>query len=154
MGRWTSRQDDVLRELSYLGAEAVADEIFRRCGVRRSVSAVRTRASRIHCSLAERTVCPCCGAVGVNINSSTGLCRLCSERYHIEQEIAFNELLERERWAAEESPECEEARRERDRLRQRANRLKRRWGLDARRPRNRRWPGDGGGDGPAPVEET
>lgn len=66
------------------------------------------RASRIHCSLAVQTVCPECGAVGVVINRQTGLCRLCTERYHLEQERAFNEQLERERTHAEESAEFDE----------------------------------------------
>jgi uncharacterized Zn finger protein (UPF0148 family) len=60
------------------------------------------RASRIHCSLAVQTVCPQCGAVGVKINRQTGMCPLCTERYHLEQERAFNEQLERERAALRE----------------------------------------------------
>ncbi|MGI6535089.1 MAG: hypothetical protein ACOX12_01530 [Eggerthellaceae bacterium] len=49
-----------------------ADEIKRRCGVAHTLRAVEMRASRIHCSLAVRTVCPSCGAVGVDINKATG----------------------------------------------------------------------------------
>ena len=97
--------------------------------------AVEMRASRIHCSLAVRTVCPECGAVGVMINRQTGLCRRCTENYHLEQERAFNEQLERERRAAEESPEIDEVRRERDKMRQRNSRLCRKYGLPSRRAR-------------------
>jgi hypothetical protein len=79
-----------------------------------------------------QTVCPSCGAVGVNINKSTGMCRLCSEKYHLEQERAFNELLEQERRAVEESLELERIRRERDMLRQRNSRLCRKYGLRSR----------------------
>jgi hypothetical protein len=129
---WTEEQDDVLREVSYRGASYARDEIERRCGVSHSVRAVEMRASRIHCSLAVQTVCPSCGAVGVNINKSTGMCRLCSEKYHLEQERAFNELLEQERRAVEESLELERIRRERDMLRQRNSRLCRKYGLRSR----------------------
>lgn len=132
---WTEEQDDVLREVSFRGAEFAAAEIERRCGARHSVRAVQMRAHRIHCSLAVQTVCPECGAVGVNINRQTGLCRLCTERYHLEQERAFNEQLERERAAAEESAEVEAVRRERDALRQRNSRLCRKYGLKTRRQR-------------------
>lgn len=91
------------------------------------------RASRIHCSLAVQTVCPECGAVGVMLNRQTGMCRLCSERYHLEQERAFNEQLEREREAVENGATIEEVRRERDRLRQRNSRLCRKFGLPGKR---------------------
>lgn len=133
--RWTEDQDDVLREVSFRGAAFAADEIARRCGARHTVRAVEMRASRIHCSLAVRTVCPECGAVGVMINRQTGLCRRCTENYHLEQERAFNEQLERERRAAEESSEIDEVRRERDKMRQRNSRLCRRYGLPSRRDR-------------------
>ena len=48
MSWWTEEQDDVLREVSFRGAEFAAAEIERRCGVRHSVRAVEMRASRIH----------------------------------------------------------------------------------------------------------
>ena len=134
--RWTAEQDDVLREVSYLGADAVADMIRRRCGVRRSAHAVEMRASRIHCSLALRTVCPECGAVGVGLNRQTGMCRMCTERFHLEQERAFNEQLEAERVAAEDGEEIAAVRRERERLRQRNSRLCRKYGLAGRRGRD------------------
>ena len=85
MSWWTEEQDDVLREVSFRGAAYAAAEIERRCGVAHSVRAVEMRASRIHCSLAIQTVCPQCGAVGVKINRQTGMCPLCTERYHLEQ---------------------------------------------------------------------
>ena len=135
MSWWTEEQDDVLREVSFRGAAYAAAEIERRCGVAHSVRAVEMRASRIHCSLAVQTVCPQCGAVGVKINRQTGMCPLCTERYHLEQERAFNEQLERERAHAEESAELEEVRRERDMMRQRNSRLCRKYGLKGRRER-------------------
>ena len=97
MSWWTEEQDDVLREVSFRGAAYAAAEIERRCGVHHSVRAVEMRASRIHCSLAMQTVCPSCGAVGVKINRQTGMCRRCTEEYHLAQERAFNEQLERRR---------------------------------------------------------
>lgn len=137
MSWWTEEQDDILREVSFRGAAYAAAEIERRCGVSRSVRAVEMRASRIHCSLAVRTVCPSCGAVGVKINRQTGMCPLCTERYHLEQERAFNEILERERVAAEDSDELEAVRRERDKMRQRNSRLCRKYGLKGKRERSR-----------------
>ncbi len=147
--RWTEEQDDVLREVSFHGARVAADEISRRCGAAHSVRAVQMRASRIHCSLAVQTVCPECGAVGVVINQQSGRCRLCTERYHLEQERAFNEQLEAERALADGGAEVEAVRRERDRMRQRNSRLCRKYGLPGRRERERasRGGGDpGGGD--------
>ena len=135
MSWWTEEQDDVLREVSYRGAAYAAAEIERRCGVVHSVRAVEMRASRIHCSLAIQTVCPQCGAVGVKINRQTGMCRRCSEEYHLAQERAFNEQLERERAAAEDAPEIDDVRRERNRVRQLNSRLCRRYGLKGRRER-------------------
>ena len=131
--RWTEEQDDVLREVSFRGAAYAAAEIERRCGARHSVRAVEMRASHIHCSLAVQTVCPECGAVGVMLNRQTGMCRLCSERYHLEQERAFNEQLEREREAVENVATIDEVRRERDLLRQRNSRLCRKYGLPGKR---------------------
>lgn len=131
--RWTEEQDDALREVSFRGAALAAAEIERRCGATHSVRAVEMRASRIHCSLAVQTVCPECGAVGVMLNRQTGMCRLCSERYHLEQERAFNEQLKREREAVENGATIEEVRRERDRLRQRNSRLCRKFGLPGKR---------------------
>lgn len=120
--RWrTEEQDDILREVSFRGAAFAAAEIERHCGVRHSVRAVEMRASRIHCSLAVQTVCPQCGAVGVKINWQTGMCPLCTGRYHLEQERAFNEQLERER----------------DKMRQRNSRLCRKYGLKGKRERRK-----------------
>lgn len=133
--RWTEEQDDVLREVCFRGAEFAAGEIYRRCGVRHSPRAVEMRASRIHCSLA---VCPGCGAVGVGLNRQTGMCRLCTERFHLEQKRAFNEQLEAERMAAEESAEVDAVRRERDRLRKQNSRMCRKYGLAGRRQRKGR----------------
>ncbi len=133
--RWSEEQDDVLRECSFRGAAYARDEIERRCGTAHTLHAVELRASRIHCSLAVQTVCPECGAVGVVINRQTGLCRLCTERYHLEQERAFAEVLERERAEAEDPGRIAEARRERDAQRQRNSRTCRRYGLKSRRAR-------------------
>ena len=98
--------------------------------------AVEMSASRIHCSLAIQTVCPECGAVGVVINRQTSMCRLCTERYHLE-ERAFNERLEREREIIESGAEVEELRHERDKLRQRNSRLCRKYGLPSKRGRKK-----------------
>lgn len=139
---WTDEQDDVVRELSFLGSKAVAAEIFRRFGVAHSARAVEVRASRIGCSLAVQTVCPACGAVGLKINRQTRLCPRCTARLRVEQDRAFREQLERER--AEAMAEAERLGREHDRLRKANNRLCKQYGLPT--PRQR---GSGGaaGDG-------
>lgn len=133
--RWSEEQDDVLRECSFRGARAARDEIERRCGVSHTLHAVELRASRIHCSLAVQTVCPECGAVGVVINRQTGLCRLCTERYHLAQERAFGEVLAAERAEAEDAGRIAEVRRQRDAQRQRNSRTCRRYGLPSRKER-------------------
>lgn len=135
MSWWTEEQDDVLRKEGFRGAVYAAAKIERRCGVHHPVQAVEMRASWTHCSLAVQTVCPSCGAVGVKINRQTGMCPLCTERYHLEQERAFNEQLERERAACEDSAELADVRRERDRMRQRNSRLCRKYGLRGKRER-------------------
>lgn len=133
--RWTEEQDDILREVSFLGVRAARDEIYRRTGAHHTCRAVEMRASRIHCSLAIRTVCPSCGAVGVKINRQTGMCPRCTEQFHLEQERAFNELLERERAQAEDEGEISAIRRERNRLRQANNRMCKKYGMKNRRER-------------------
>jgi hypothetical protein len=135
--RWDEEQDDVIRECCYRGAAYVAREIWLRCGVRRTVRAVEMRASRIHVSLVVQTECPECGAVGVVINRSTGLCRQCSERLHLAEERAFGDVLEAERAAAEDERVIADVRRERDAQRKRNSRTCKKYGLKTRRERGR-----------------
>ena len=92
-----------------------------------------------------RMVCPECGAVGVSINRQTKMCPRCTERFHLEQERAFAELLERERAEAEGGAEVERLHRERDALRQQNSRTCRKYGLKSRRQRGKaKGPGRGG----------
>ena len=74
----------------------------------------------------------------MKVNRQTGMCLLCTERCHLEQERAFNGQLERERAHAEEPAKPEEVRRERDMMRQRNSRLCGKYGLKGRRER-RKW---------------
>jgi hypothetical protein len=135
MTEWTTRQDAILRELSYLGVGAVRDALKRECGVERSIRAIEIRASRIHVSLAVRPVCPDCGVVGVRLNRQSGLCPRCTELMHLEEERAFNELLQAEQEAATDAAEIAVIRRERDKMRQRNSRYARKHGLKTRRER-------------------
>ena len=135
MAAWTTKQDDILRETSYLGAEAVREALRRECGVDRSLHAIEIRASRIHVSLAVRPVCPECGVVGLRLNRQSGLCPRCTELMHLNEEIAFNELLQAEREEAADGRGIAEIRRERDMMRQRNSRLCRKYGLQTRRER-------------------
>ena len=135
MTEWTTKQDSILRELSYLGAAAVRDALKRECGVDRSIRAIEVRASRIHASLKAQPVCPDCGVVGVRLNRQSGLCPKCTELMHLNEELAFNEVLQAEREEKAGDADVAAIRRERDRMRQRNSRLCRKYGLKSRRDR-------------------
>ena len=135
MSWWTEEQDDVLREVSFRGAEFAAAEIERRCGVHHSVRAVEMRASRIHCSLAVQTVCPECGAGGREDQPADGHVPPVHRGVPPGAGAAFNEQLERERAHAEDAADIDDVRRERDRMRQRNSRLRRKYGLKGKRER-------------------
>lgn len=66
-----------------------------------------------------------------------GIYSLYMERFHPEQERAFNEQLERERAHAEDAADIGDVRRERDKMRQRNSRLCRKYGLKGKRERKR-----------------
>ena len=91
--------------------------------------------SRIHCSLAVQTMCPRCGASGREDQPADRHVPALHGALPLEQERAFNEQLERERAACEESAELADVRRERDKMRQRNSRLCRKYGLKGRRER-------------------
>lgn len=132
---WTTGQDNTLREVGHLGVEFAVAELARRHGAVRSPHAVQAHASRIRVSLRNREVCPGCGAVGVRLNRQSGMCKRCTVQAHVEEERAFNELLELETTGCEEGPEVDAARREYARLRQRNSRLIRKHGLRGKRRR-------------------
>ena len=136
MSAWTTGQNDVIRELGYQGVQVVHDAIVERFGVEHTLRAIEIQASRIHASLKVLNECPECHAVGVRINRQSGMCKLCTVLQHVEEERAFNQLLEAERQYAEESPEIEAAKREYDMLRQRNSRLCRRYGLPGKQERS------------------
>lgn len=144
MMEWTTKQNDVLRAYSFRGVEAVQEALRRECGVDRTVRAIEMQASRIHASLKVQTVCPECGVVGLRLNRQTGLCPRCSEKQHLAEEIAFNEVLETERLAAADEGELDALNREYAAMRQRNSRLRRKYGLKSRRERlcdgQRQWP--------------
>ena len=133
--QWTLRQEEVMREQCYRGAEAVRDAIERECGVRHTIRAVEAHASRIHVSLKVLTECPECHAVGVRINRQSGMCPACTERMHLAEEVAFNEVLQREIEERAAEDDVAAIRRERDRMRKRNSRLCRKHGLKTRRER-------------------
>ena len=135
MAAWTTGQDDLIRELSYYGVERVRDEILKRYGIERSLQAIEKRASRIHVSLKRLEVCPECGTVGVHLNRQTGLCPRCTEAFHLQVEIAFNECLQTELEQSQDPKVIDEIHREREKMRQRNSRLCRKYGLKSRRER-------------------
>lgn len=137
MEGWTTRELEILREQGHKGVHAVQDAIRLECGTFRSVRAIESQASRYHVSLRVRQVCPDCGVVGLRLNRQSGLCPACTERMHLEEEIAFNELLQREREELAGDADAEAIARERAAMRQRNSRLCRKYGLRSRRERGR-----------------
>lgn len=140
MTEWTTRQEEVVREYGHLGVAAVRDALQRECGVVRSARSIESKASRIRVSLRVQQVCPECGVVGVRLNRQSGMCPRCTALMHLEEEIAFNELLERERAEAAGAGDIEEIERDRAAMRQRNSRLCRKYGLPTRRQRGQRPP--------------
>ena len=134
---WSEDEDDIIRELSHRGAVAIADEIWDRLGIERTPHSVECRASKLHRSLRRLEQCPMCGTIGVHLNRQTGLCRGCNESYRLEEERVYHEQLELERWEAEEGPDVERVMREREALRQRNARLRRKYHLKDKRTRRR-----------------
>ncbi|WP_165043053.1 hypothetical protein [Adlercreutzia sp. ZJ138] len=132
---WTTREIDVMRAHGHLGVGAVHDALLAECGTDRSVRAIESQASRCHVSLKVQQVCPECGVVGVRLNRQSGMCPKCTEAMHLAEEVAFNEVLQREREEKADVREVAAIRRERDRMRQRNSRLCRRYGLPSRRER-------------------
>ena len=120
---WTTKELDVMRANGHLGVDAVHDALLRECGTDRSARSIESQASRCHVSLRVQQVCPECGVVGVRLNRQSGLCPMCTEIMHLNEEVAFNEAV------------AAAIRRERDRMRQRNSRLCRKYGLKSRRDR-------------------
>lgn len=132
---WTTRLKEIVREYGHLGVDAVQRELLKQCHVHRSARSIESKASRIHVSLRMQQVCPECGVVGVRLSRQSGLCAKCTELMHLNEEVAFDELLQREREKKADEAEVAEIRRERDRLRQRNSRMCRKFGLPSRRDR-------------------
>ena len=134
---WTTREIEVMRERGYLGAAAVRRALAEECGTDRTIRSIESQASRYHVSLKVRHVCPECGVVGIRLNRQSGLCPACTERMHLAEELAFNEVLEREREEKASEAEVAAIRRERDRMRKRNSRLCKKHGLKTRRERKK-----------------
>ena len=134
---WTTREIEVMRERGYLGAAAVQRALLDECGTERTVRSIESQASRCHVSLRVRQVCPECGLVRMRLNRQSGMCPACTERMHLAEEVAFNEVLQREIEERASEDDVAAIRRERDRMRKRNSRLCRKHGLKTRRERNR-----------------
>ncbi len=132
---WTTKEIDVMRAHGHLGVDAVHDALLRECGTDRTARSIESQASRCHVSLKVQQVCPECGVVGVRLNRQSGLCSRCTELSHLAEEVAFNEVLQREREEKADAGNVAAIRRERDRMRQRNSRLCRKYGLKSRRDR-------------------
>lgn len=88
----------------HLGVDAVHDALLRECGTDRSVRSIESQASRCHVSLRVQQVCPECGVVGVRLNRQSGLCPMCTEIMRLNEEMAFNEILQRKAEEADNAP--------------------------------------------------
>ena len=73
--------------------------------------------------------------IGVCLNRRIGLFRGCNESHRLEEERVYHEQLELERWKAEEGPDVERIKREREALRQKNTRLRRKHHLKDKRSR-------------------
>lgn len=140
----------MIRELGHKGVRAVHDALVERYGADCSLHAIEVQASRIHASLRVQAVCPECGAVGVRLNRQSGMCAACTERMHLSEALAFNDVLLDERLEACGPEEVAELRRENAAARQRNSRICQKYGLATLRDRRRAGglPGpvcDGGG---------
>ena len=132
---WTTGKNDTIRELGHLGVQAVHDAILERYGDDFTLHAIEIQASRIHASLKVQTVCPHCGTIGLRINRQTGLCAKCSEKQHLAEAIAFNDVLLDERLEAADESEIADIKRENASMRQRNSRLCRKYNLPSLRER-------------------
>lgn len=132
---WTVRQEEMIREYGHLGAEAVAQAIEAECGVKRTVRAVQQHAHVIHASLRVKPVCPECGVIGLPLNYQSGLCPKCNTLLRLQEELAYNELLLRERIEAVGSELFDEAVRLYNSKRRENARLCKKFGLPTRRER-------------------
>lgn len=130
--RWTVGQENVIRELRFLGADAIRDEIEKRFGAVHSKHAVEVRASILGVSLQRRYQCPECGCFVEQVNRLTGMCPRCSAYYRVQEELAFSEAIERERMEHLNGPSLEEAKRDYHNLRQQNRRTCEKYGFDAK----------------------
>lgn len=80
--RWTEEEDNILVALANKGAGAVSKAIRADTGMRRSESAVISRAHRLGVSLVRYDECIACGrpVKAGTLSRFTGMCRLCNER--------------------------------------------------------------------------
>ena len=132
---WTTGQNDVIRELGYMGVQVVHDAILDRYGVDHTLHAIESQACRIHASLKVLTECPECHALGVRINRQSGMCKKCTVAAHVAEDEAYNQLLETEAAGCDGGPEYDELVRRWAQLRQKNSRLTRAHGLKKKRER-------------------
>ena len=104
----------MLRRYGSQGVDKCVRMIYGRYGVRRTRECVQKKASRLGISLCERATCPVCGRTVRRLRETSGLCDVCHER-------AFTGPREE---MARVKDAIDDARRERNRNRQRAHREK------------------------------
>ena len=139
MQPWTPDQNALLRECSHLGFEACRDLIYQRFGVMRSVEAVKRQAYRIGASTVRYEVCPECGRKVGRLNTETGLCKACNERYRAEEQRLLNVQIIKEIRSIENGSDYEYIvnKRRHAAIRKENSRLCKRHGLPGMRERKR-----------------
>ena len=135
--KWTIGQENVIRELRFLGAQGVRDAIEKEFGVSHTKHAVQVRASLLGISLQKRYRCPECGDIVESVNRLSGLCLRCSVYCRIQEEISFSEAIEREHMERLDGPSLEEAKHKYHALRQQNRRRCEKYGLDVKAMRKR-----------------
>lgn len=110
---WTTKEIDVMRAHGYLGVDTVRDALLRECGTDRSARSIESQASRCHVSLRVQQVCPECGVVGIRLNRQSGMYPKCTELMHLNEVVAFNEILQAEREEKADEGDVAAIRRER-----------------------------------------
>lgn len=122
--RWTTGQVDALMRYGADGVDKCIEVIEGRYGVRRSRECVQKKASRLGISLCERATCPICGRTVRRLRETSGLCDVCHERAFTGPREEMARVMRESEYTKEEKDAIDDARRERNRNRQRAHREK------------------------------
>lgn len=134
MAAWTTGQDRLLFDEGHKGVVEVQRQLESKFGVKRTQQAIQRRASRIGASLSKYEICPSCGMRIDHLVRGTGLCPVCSERYHIEEHRRYSAYLTSQ---VKKSEEYRRAKREHNTIRRENERIAQRYNLPSKREYDR-----------------